>query len=80
MSNDNALEAFSQAAGISNVDLSLFIRTGLLVGFIMWSAWTALELLKFHKRNSQDNVSRLLSNYIQLFFLITMVIALVFIS
>ena len=79
MSNDDALKAFEQAAGITAFDLSLFIRTSLLAGFFLWAAWTALELMKYHKKANSENISVLLRNYIQLFILVTLVIALVFI-
>jgi hypothetical protein len=45
----------------------------------MWAAWTSLELLKYHKKNDSEKISALLNNYIQLFFLVTIIIALVFI-
>jgi membrane protein DedA with SNARE-associated domain len=79
MLNDNALQAFSTAAGISAGNLSLFLRTSLLAGFFIWAAWTALALMKFHKKHNTDNIANLLGNYVQLFFLVSVVIALVFI-
>ncbi|MEO8964499.1 MAG: DUF3262 family protein [Gammaproteobacteria bacterium] len=79
MRSDNTLHAFSQAAGISAENLSLFIRTTLLVGFFMWASWCALELMKYHKNHHSENVANLLGKYVQLFFLISIVVALVFI-
>lgn len=76
---NNTLQAFSSAAGISAVDLSLAIRTFLLSGFLIWSAWCALELMRFHKEHYKENISRLFNQYTQLFFLISIVVALVFI-
>jgi hypothetical protein len=80
MPSDGTLSAFSTAAGISAENLSLFIRTGLLVGFFMWAAWCALELMKYHKVHHSDNIATLLNKYVQLFFLISIVVALVFTS
>jgi hypothetical protein len=79
MLSDGALQAFSAVAGVSAGTLSLFIRTTLLVGFFMWASWCALELLKYHKNYHSENVASLLTKYIQLFFLISVVVALVFI-
>jgi hypothetical protein len=79
MSTDNALQAFSNAAGISANDLSLFIRITLLTGMFIWSTWCAIELMKFHKKHRGDNVADLLIDYVQLFFLVSIAIALVFI-
>jgi hypothetical protein len=78
MTND-VLRAFSDAAGISAGSLSLFIRTTLLVGFFMWASWCALELMKYHKQHDREQIANLLSKYVQLFFLISVVVALVFI-
>jgi hypothetical protein len=75
----SALEAFSAAAGISADNVSIFVRTSVLILFFMWAAWTSLELLKYHKKNDSEKISALLNNYIQLFFLVTIIIALVFI-
>jgi hypothetical protein len=79
MLSDAALQAFSQAAGISAESLNLFIRTSLLVGFFMWASWCALELLKQHKTHQSENIASLLMKYVQVFFLVSIVIALVFI-
>lgn len=80
MSGGEALNAFNDAAGISGLDLSLLIRIFILSGFFIWAAWTVIELFKFHKTKTNENISSLLSNFIQLFFLVTVVIALVFIK
>jgi len=72
-------EAFENSAGISTSDLSLGIRTILLAGFFIWSAWCVLQLMKFHKEHSTQNIKQLLFNYVQLFFLVTIVIGLVFV-
>ncbi len=80
MLNDTSLQAFYASSGISANALSLFIRTALLVGFLMWAAWCVLELLKYHKQHRNENISTLLSNYVQVFFLISIMIALVFIK
>jgi hypothetical protein len=78
MTNSSSLQAFATAAGISADNLSLFIRTSLLVFFFMWAAWCSLALMKYHKNHNGDNISTLLSNYVQLFFLVSVVVALVF--
>jgi hypothetical protein len=78
MTND-ALKAFSDAAGLSAGTLSISIRTALLVGFLMWTSWCAIELMKYHKKHDHENIANLLSKYIQLFFLASVVVALVFI-
>ena len=79
MLSDSALQAFSAAAGISAGHLSLSIRTCITSGFFIWAAWCALELMKFHKSTHGDNVASLISKYVQLFFLVSVVVALVFI-
>ncbi len=79
MLNDGALQAFSNAAGISADTLSIFIRTSLIGGFFLWSAWCALELFKHYKSQQDSNIAHLISKYVQLFFLVSVVIALVFI-
>ncbi|MCD6040308.1 MAG: hypothetical protein K0S27_1708 [Gammaproteobacteria bacterium] len=79
MLNDSTLQAFSDAAGISASGLSLSIRTCLLSSFLMWASWCALELMKYHKSHHDAHIVNLLSKYIQLFFLISVIIALVFI-
>jgi len=80
MLDDDALNAFSNAADISASSLSIFIRTGLLALFFMWAAWVVLELMRDHKKDNNGQISTLLSQYIQLFFLVSILIALVFIS
>jgi hypothetical protein len=80
MSNSNSLQAFAAAAGVSADSLSLFIRTSLLVGFFMWAAWCSLALMKYHKNRNGENIATLLSQYVQIFFLVSVVVALVFIS
>jgi hypothetical protein len=79
MLNDNAIQAFSNAAGVPSETLSLFIRTSLMGGFFIWAAWCALELFKHYKNQQNDNISHLIGQYVQLFFLISVVTALVFI-
>ncbi len=79
MLSDNALRAFSQASSISAIDLNLFIRTALLAGFFMWAAWCAIELMKYHKSHHNENVANLFRRYVQLFFLVSLVVSLVFI-
>ena len=78
MSGD-VLNAFASAAGISAFSLSMFIRTSLLVLFLMWAAWLVLELLRDHKNENHINISTLLNQYIQVFFLVSILIALVFV-
>lgn len=78
--SDDVLKAFANAAGISAFSLSIAIRTGLLVLFLMWAAWVVLELLRDHKKDHLAHVSTLLSQYIQVFFLVSILIALVFVS
>lgn len=79
MLNNSPLQAFTQAAGISAESLSIFVRTSLLALFFMWAAWCSLELLKYHKVHRTENIANLLMKYIQVFFLVSVVIALVFI-
>jgi hypothetical protein len=79
MLSDSALQAFSVAAGISADHLSLSIRTSLLSGFFIWTAWCALELMKYHKSHHSDHIASLLGKYVQLFFLVSIVVTLVFI-
>ena len=79
MLENNATQAFLAAASISALGLSLSIRTMILVGFFIWSTWCALELMKFHKEHYKENISRLLTQYIKLFFLISIIVTLVFI-
>jgi uncharacterized protein with PQ loop repeat len=78
MSSSSSLQAFSAASGVSADSLSLCIRTSLLVGFFMWAAWCVLILMKYHKAHNSENISTLLTNYVQLFFLVSVVVALVF--
>lgn len=73
-------KSFADSAGITAASLSLGIRTILLAGFFIWSAWCVLQLMKFHKEHSHQNMTNLLIHYIQLFFLVTLMVGLVFIS
>jgi len=75
MLTDIAQKAFSSAAGLSSTDLSLFIRTVLLAGFIIWAAWCVLELMKYYKTQPSSNIANLLKDYVQLFVLVSVVIA-----
>lgn len=79
MLNDTVLQAFSDAAGISASHLSMFIRTCLLGGFLIWASWCALELMKYYKNHHSGNVVSLFSKYVQLFFLVSIIATLVFI-
>jgi hypothetical protein len=72
-------KSFADSAGISAVSLSIGIRTILLASFFIWAAWCVLQLMKFHKEHSRQNIKDLLLNYVQLFFLVTIMIGLVFI-
>lgn len=77
-SND-FLEAFTAAAGISPLELSLLIRTALLACFFIWSAWCVLEIMKYYKSHPSESIGNLLMDYTKIFFLVTVVISLVFI-
>jgi nitric oxide reductase large subunit len=79
MISEGALQAFSAAAGISASNLSLFTRTCLLSSFFMWASWCALALMKYHKNHHSENIANLLGKYVQLFFLVSIVVVLVFI-
>ncbi len=79
MLSDSVLQAFSDSAGISASHLNLVTRTCLLSGFLIWASWCALELMKYYKSHHSGNVASLFGKYIQLFFLISVIIALVFI-
>ena len=80
MLNDNVFQAFSAASSVSANYLSLSIRTCLLSSFLMWAAWCALELMKHYKNHSTENIAGLLGKYVQLFFIISVAVALTFIS
>ncbi len=80
MLSDSALQAFSHAAGLSAMSLSLCLRTAFLSGFFIWAAWCVLELMKHYKNHPHASLGDLFNHYIQLFFLISIVVALVFIS
>jgi len=79
MLSDSTLQAFSDAAGLSASHLSLSIRTCLLGSFLIWASWCALELMKNHKNHPSTTIVSLLGKYVQLFFLVSVVITLVFI-
>lgn len=70
---------FTHATGVSPAYLSLLIRTTLLSSFLIWAAWCVLALFKYYKSHSSENISGLLSQYVELFFLISILSALVFI-
>ena len=80
MITDSALAAFKAAAGISTVSLSVFIRTSLLMGFLLWAAWCVLELMKYYQSQRSENISSLLLDYVKIFFLVSIVVSLVFIA
>lgn len=75
----DALTLFAEAAGIAPEYLSLIIRTVLLSSFFIWSAWCVMAIMSYYKHHRQDNLSHLFNDYIQLFFLISIMVALVFI-
>lgn len=79
MINEAAQKAFSQAASISMSHLSLSIRISLLVFFFIWASWCALALMKYHKSQNSENIAELLNQYVQIFFLLSIVVALVFV-
>lgn len=74
------LEAFAAAAGISASELSLLIRMAILAGFFIWSAWCLLEVMRFYKSHPTESISGLLKDYARIFFLVSVVIALVFVA
>lgn len=80
MEINGALKAFSKTAAISASELSLLIRMVLLAGFLLWSAWCVLELLKYYKHQPLFSVASLLKDYTKVFFLIAVVSSLVFIK
>lgn len=77
--HNGPMDAFAAGAGILPADLSLLIRTLLLAVFFIWSAWCVIELMKGAKTR-HEHVANLLKNYAQVFFLVSVVIALVFLS
>jgi Na+-driven multidrug efflux pump len=81
MTNYNGpLEAFATAAGISAYQLSLLLRTTLLAGFFIWAAWCVLQILKYYKQHPNESIATLIQEYTRIFFLISVMIALVFIA
>ena len=80
MKSNGPLEAFAAAAGILPTDLSILIRTALLAGFFIWSAWCVLEVMKYYKSHPTESIASLLKDYARIFFLVSVVIALVFTS
>ena len=70
---------FTHAAGVSPAHLSLLIRTTLLSSFLIWAAWCVLALFTYYKSHPSENVSGLLNKYVELFFLISILSAMVFI-
>jgi hypothetical protein len=80
MLSDSALQAFSMTAGLPASHLSLLTRTALLGCFLVWASWCALALLIYHRNRYSEPVVRLLIQYVQLFFLVGVVSALVFVS
>lgn len=79
MQSDSSIDAFSAAAGIAPAELSLLIRTALLTGYFIWSAWCVLEVMKYYKAHVNESISRLLKDYISIFFLVSVMITLVFV-
>lgn len=79
MSVNNPLEAFSIAAGVTAHDFSLLIRIAILAGFLLWSTWCVLDVLKYYKSHPHESIASLFGSYIRIFFLVSVVIALVFI-
>ncbi len=80
MKGNSPLDAFASAAGVTPTILSVAIRTALLVGFFIWSAWCVLEVMKFYKTQPSESLGNLLKDYAKIFFLVSVVIALVFIA
>jgi hypothetical protein len=80
MLSNSALQAFSTTAGISADHLSVLTRTSLLASFLIWASWGALALMRYHRNRYSEPVVSLLIQYVQLFFLVAVVSALVFIS
>lgn len=80
MLSNEPLEAFAVASGITAGQLNISIRTGILLFFFLWAAWCVLRLMKHHKNHSSGSITDLLKDYVHVFFLISVVITLVFIS
>ena len=73
------LQAFEASSSINASHLSLGIRTLLLMGFLVWASSCVLSLFYYYRTQKTDRISDLLSQYIQLFFLISVIVTLVFI-
>lgn len=79
MIHKDSLDAFSTAAGISGLDLSLFIRISILSSFLIWAAWCVLQVLKYYKSHPHVAIANLLGEYARIFFLVSLIVALVFV-
>lgn len=78
--HDGPLETFATAAGILPTSLSLLIRTALLAGFFIWSAWCMIEMLQFYKTHPTQSIANLFKDYIRISFLVSVIITLVFVA
>jgi integrating conjugative element protein (TIGR03758 family) len=79
ITDSGMLSAFQMAAGVSAVQLSLFIRTLVLAMIFLWAVWVLYGAIHAWQHNEMDELMEAFKRLARIALIVTLVMVLVFI-